>query len=121
MTWIIIKQPHPLDAIWSHAMTAVDLAQTAIDDLPDPYTNEEIDALVDVHTAAALAVIALPARDVADCISKLDLTGPMTAGPLVGTDRTAIINEMLDLIDVGLSQGAKLKAAVPGLLEGVTL
>ncbi|WP_311270518.1 hypothetical protein [Sphingobium sp. WCS2017Hpa-17] len=119
MTYIILKQLHPLDAIWSHATRAVELAQAAIDDLPEPYTNEEIDALVDVHTAASMAVLALPARNVADCISKLDLTGPITGCPLVGTDRSAILNEMLDLIDLGISDGAKLIEQRPDLLGGV--
>jgi hypothetical protein len=121
MTWIILKQSHPLDAIWSAAMIAVDDAQEAIDALPSPYTNEEIDALVDQHTAAALAVLALPARGVADCIYKLDLTGPLDAGQMMGTDRNAITAEALALIDAGISRGAKLMSAMPDLLEEVAL
>lgn len=121
MTYIILKQPHPLDGIWSAAMSAVDDAQDAIDALPSPYTNDAIDALVDNHTAAALAVIALPARNAADCIYKLDLTGPLDSGPMVGCDRAAIITEALSLIDAGVSRGVKLMSAMPDLLEQVAL
>lgn len=121
MTYIILTQPHPLDAIWSAAMIAVDDAQDAIDDLPEPYTDEEIDALVDRHTAVALAALALPARHVADCLYKLSLTGPLDACQQRDTDRDAIITEALGLIDVGVGRGAKLKALNPDFLEGVTL
>lgn len=121
MTFIILKQPHPLDDIWSAAMIAVDDAQEAIDALPSPYTNEEIDALVDRHTAATLAALALPARNVADCIYKLDLTGPLDSGPMAGCDRNAITGEALALIDAGISRGAKLNALNPDFLEGVIL
>ena len=121
MSYIILKQPHPLDAIWTHAMAMVDDAQTAIDDLPESYTNAEIDTLVDCHTEAALAVIALPARHPADCIFKLDLTGPLDSGPMAGCDRSAIITEALGLIDAAIARGAKLKALNPDFLEGVTL
>lgn len=121
MTWIILKQPHPLDGIWSAAMIAVDDAQDAIDALPSPYTNEEIDGLVDKHSAAAMAVLALPARDVADCIYKLDLTGPLEGGQIVWADRDAITSEALGLIDAGVSRGAKLMSAMPDLLEEVAL
>lgn len=121
MTYIILKQPHPLDGIWSAAMIAVDDAHEAIDALPSPYTNEEIDALVDKHTAAVLALIALPARNAADCIYKLDLTGPLDSGPMAGCDRAAIITEALSLINVGVSRGAKLMSAMPDLLEEVAI
>lgn len=121
MTYIIIKQPHPLDAIWSHAMEMADEAQDAIDALSQPYTNEEVDPLVEKRMAAALAVIALPARNIADCIYKLDLTGSLDDPPFVGCDRAAIITEALGLIDVGTSRGAKLLKGLPGLLEGVSL
>jgi hypothetical protein len=121
MTYIILKRPHPLDGIWSGAMSAVDDAQDAIDALASPYTNDAIDALVDRHTAAALAVIALPARNAADCIYKLDLTGPLDSGPMVGCDRAAIITEALSLIDAGVLRGAKLMSAMPDLLEEVAL
>ncbi|MAN12137.1 MAG: hypothetical protein CMN63_06950 [Sphingobium sp.] len=121
MSWIIIKQPHPLDSIWSVAMAAVNDAQDAIDALPSPYTDEEIDALVNSHTAAAQAVIALPARGLVDCIYKMNLTGPMDSGPAAGFDRDAIISEALSLIDAGVSRGNRLLNAVPGLLEGVSL
>lgn len=121
MTYIILKQPHPLDAIWSAAMVAVDEAQDAIDDLPSEYKDEEIDALVDKHMVATLAVLALPSRHVADCIYKLDLTGPLDGCQIVGTDRHAITVEALALIDASISRGAKLKTLNPEFLEGVVI
>lgn len=121
MSWIIFTQPHPLDGLWTIAMNAVEDAQDAIDDLPEPYTNEEVDALVDKHSEAAQALLALPARHVADCIMKLDLTGPLEGGQIIWADRSAIISEMLTLIDAGIARGAKLKAINPDFLEGVTV
>ncbi|MAM37251.1 MAG: hypothetical protein CL949_01805 [Erythrobacter sp.] len=121
MSWIVLKQPHPLDGIWSVAMAAVEEAQAAIDALASPYTNGEIDALVDKHSAAAQALLALPARDVADCITKLDLTGPLDGGQIMWADRNAITNEMLTLIDAAVHRGEKIKKIMPDFLEGVTL
>lgn len=121
MNWIILKQPHPLDGLWSIAMAAVDEAQAAIDALPSPYTNEAIDALVDKHSEASQALLALPARHVADCITKLELTGPLDGCQIVWADRDAIINEMLTLIDAAVHRGEKIKKIMPDFLEGVTL
>lgn len=121
MTYIILTQPHPLDAIWSHAKEKVDDAQTAIDNLPEPYTNDEIDALVDKHIEAAIVVLALPARDVDDCIFKLDLTGPLNGAPLADFDRSAITAEALALLSAAIARGTKLKTLNPEFLEGVTL
>lgn len=119
MTWIIFKQPHPLDALWSLAMAAVDEAHEAVEALRENYTNEEMDALVDKHSDAAQAVLALPARNVADCIYKLDLTGPLDGCQLVWADRNAITDEALSLIDAAVSRGEKLKKSMPDILEGV--
>ncbi|KKW92271.1 hypothetical protein [Sphingobium chungbukense] len=122
MSWIIIKYSHPLDQIWSKAMAEVDDAQDAIDALPDGYSDEEIDALVDKHSTAAQAILALPARNVADCIYKLDLTGPLDGGQIVWADRDAITNEALTLIDAAVARGAKLKARLnPEILEGIAI
>ncbi|MFY9350515.1 MAG: hypothetical protein WBL20_19220 [Sphingobium sp.] len=121
MSWIIFPQPHPLDGLWLIAMEAIEKAQDAIDALPEPYTNEEVDALVDKHSEAVQALLALPARHVADSITKLHLTGPLAGAQIIWAAREAIVSEMLTLIDAGLHRGRKLKEINPEFLEGVTV
>lgn len=121
MSWIILKQPHVLDTIWSMASDAVDKTQSAIDDLVAPYTNEEMDALVNANVAAILAVMALPARNIDDALYKLTISGPLDCGPMDGIDREAILNEALETVDAGRCRGRKLINANPNLLEGITL
>lgn len=62
MSWIILKQPHPLDAIWSKSFEEVSDAQRALDALGDDYTNAQADAASDALTAAIQVIMALPAR-----------------------------------------------------------
>jgi len=121
MTYIIIKQPHPLDKIWSAAFDAIDAANDAMDELGDDYTPEDLAKAGDVRTEAILAIMALPARNLSDSIYKLDLAGIDGGTCRDDCDMRAIMNEATDLMDAAISRGTKLVKEVPGLLEGVTL
>lgn len=121
MTSIIITQPHPLDKIWEQAVEAVSDAQHAIEGTPKDYTNEEIDALVEVLQDAVAVVIALPARHVADSLYKLDLSGLADEGHLNAFDQRAIFQEGISVMDAAIGRGAKLTKELPDLLLGVTL
>lgn len=121
MTYIILKQPHPLDAIWEQAVEAVSNAQYAVDSQPDDFTNADNDRLNEALLEAIAVVIALPARHVSDSLYKLDLSGLSDEGELVGIDQRAIFQEGLTLMDAALLRGDKLMKQIPDLLEGVTL
>ncbi|MFC3442760.1 hypothetical protein ACFOKF_16415 [Sphingobium rhizovicinum] len=121
MSWIILKQPHPLDAIWSQAMEAVSDAQHAVDAQPEDFSDAQNDALCAVLLKAIAVVIALPARDLSDSLVKLDLSGLGEDGPLSDFDHHEIMREACALADAAIVRGGKLLKAVPNLLEGVTL
>lgn len=86
MTYIIIKQPHPLDKLWEQAVEAVSDAQHAVDNQPSDFTDEQNDTLCNALLDAIAVVIALPSRSVADSLYKLDLSGIGEDGPLVRFD-----------------------------------
>lgn len=121
MTCIIIKQPHPLDAIWEQAVEAVSNAHHAMIDLGDDFTNAQLDAAGDVTTAAIQVVMALPARNLSDCLFKLDCAGIDDGHIRVDCDARAIIAEATALLDAGHHRGVKLLFDCPGLLLGVDL
>ncbi|MBA4091416.1 MAG: hypothetical protein C0494_12620 [Sphingobium sp.] len=121
MTDIIITQPHPLDAIWSQATEAVEDAQSAIDALPNPYTDEEIDPLVMTHLKAVGVVLALPARNLSDCLYKMDKAGLLDGARLVDFDHDVVVQETFAVLNAAVARGTKLKALNPEFLEGVTL
>ena len=121
MTYIILTQPHPLDAIWTLAVEAVHKARVAVDAQPPDFTDEDNNALCSVLIDAIAVVIALPARHVEDSLYKLDMSGLGADGPLSDFDHDAILQEGLSLIDAAIARGAKIKALNPEFLEGVTL
>jgi len=121
MTWIIIKQPHPLDRIWAIASAHVEEAQEALDDLPEGAPVEQELAAADALYAAQIALITLPARSIGDCLSKLIISGVEAGDEVAGVDVRAIINEMTCVLDAACQRGAQLKREIPGFLEGVTL
>tara|TARA_R110000868_G_scaffold305573_7_gene566627 strand:- start:10942 stop:11313 length:372 start_codon:yes stop_codon:yes gene_type:complete len=123
MTWIIIRQPHPLDIIWSKAFEDVSDAQSALDALGDDYTNAQADAATDAITAAIQVIMALPARTLSDSLIKLDLAGVDGSGDSIrcDCDVLAIMNEATGLLDAGIARGSKLMSVIPDLLEGVDL
>lgn len=119
MSWIIIKQPHPLDRIWSKAMEDIEQANAALDALDTDFSDAEVDAAKDRRTEAMLAIMALPARSVSDSAYKLDLAG-IDGGHLhVDCDAHAIMEEMISVLDAAIGRGKRLVSQVPGLLEGV--
>lgn len=121
MSYIILKQPHPLDGLWNIAAKAVSDTQDAIDNAPPNCADANMDALVYANAKAVLAVIALPARHVDDSIYKLSITGPLGEGTIADIDREAILNEAIDVVAAAYARGQKLRAVMPDLLEGVTL
>lgn len=96
MTWAIIKSPHPLDAIWSRASEDLDAA------------NDLIDGREEAITAATMAIMALPARNLGDCILKLDCAGIDTPNPRTDCDLQALMNEACGLIDTAVARGRSL-------------
>ena len=121
MSWIIIKQPHPLDEVWRYACQQREAAQDAVDALPDGTSQEQEDAASAALYAAEMAIIGLPARNFSDCVVKLTVSGLETGDVLTGCDPTTIVNEMTSVMDAAIHRGEKLRRDVPGLLEGVSL
>lgn len=105
MSWIMIKRPHPLDAIWRIANERHDEAQEALDNLPDNAPDHEVDAATDVLTEARLAILSLPARSMDDCIIKLMASGVESGSVMPGCDISAIVNEMAKVLDEACHRG----------------
>ncbi|PZR78057.1 MAG: hypothetical protein DI537_42545 [Stutzerimonas stutzeri] len=108
MTYAIIKYPHPLDDLWSFAMEAVEKAEAAVDDLKKPYTDAEIDKLVEVRNRAVDAALALPARNLSDTLYKLNVSG-ICDHVTVSADGSAILNEALSVLEDGMERGRDLQ------------
>jgi len=121
VTSIIIKQPHPLDRLWTLINLDLEQADDALEALPDDCSNEERDAAVDHRLSVIHAMMALPARHLDDCLIKLTASGCEDGDSLPGCNVRDIINEATALLGDGIWRGNKLLKAVPGLLEGVTL
>lgn len=119
MTYIIIKQPHPLDKIWTAAFDAIDAANDAMDELGSDFTDEELKKAGDLRTEAIMAIMALPARNLSDSIYKLDLAGIDGGTCRDDCDMRAIMNEATDLLDVAISRGRKLKSELSDTSTGV--
>lgn len=107
MSWIIIKRPHPLDRVWSRAIADVEAANSAMDALGDDFTDEQLDAAGAVRTEAIMTVMALPARSIDDSIYKLDLAGIDGGHLRTDCDPSAIMNEMLSVLDTAVGRGAR--------------
>ena len=105
MSWILIKQPHPLDAIWQIANERHEAAREALDALPDTATQDEEDAASDAVTQAELAILALPARSMDDCIIKLMVSGMETGDVLTVINPSDIVNEMVRVLDEACQRG----------------
>ncbi|MEE4452886.1 hypothetical protein [Novosphingobium resinovorum] len=95
MTWAIIKQPHPLDAIWSRAC----------EDLDD--ANELASGSEEATTAAIMAIMALPARNLADSLYKLDCAGIDRPSPRTDCNLQAIMDEACTLTDAAIALGQR--------------
>jgi len=109
MTYVIIKEPHPLDKVWGAAIEAVEQANGRMELLGSDFTDAELDAAGDVRTAAILTVLALPARNLSDSLYKLDLAG-IDGGHLRNDcDPSAIINEANDVLNAALRRGHDMK------------
>lgn len=96
MTWAIIKIPHPLDAVW-------DRANEELGDACELTVGRD-----DAITAATMTIMALPARNLADSIQKLDVAGIDRENPRADCDLQAIMNEACDLIDTAVARGLRL-------------
>lgn len=105
MTYTIIKHPHPLDAIWSQAIEDYSDACSAIEGFPDNFADEQLDAAGAVRTAAILAIMALPARNLADSLFKLDCAGVDSGNIRSDCDPTAILNEAVHIHDEACARG----------------
>lgn len=108
MTYTITKTPHPLDAIWSDAAEAYSdavSARDALDTLGEGCTDEQIDAAADAVTAAIMTIMALPARNVADSLFKLDCAGIDDGNIRTDCDPSAIINEANDVLNAAIARG----------------
>ena len=121
MTSIIIKQPHPLDRLWTLINLDLEQADDALEALPDDCSNEERDAAVDHRLSIVHAMMALPARHLDDCLAKLTASGCEHGDEVSGCNVREILNEAVQVMDAAMSRGGKLLKAVPGLLEGVSL
>tara|TARA_R110000787_G_scaffold208846_8_gene318933 strand:+ start:21287 stop:21655 length:369 start_codon:yes stop_codon:yes gene_type:complete len=122
MSWVIIKQPHPLDAIWSQAVEAYSDAEHALDNLQSPFTDEENNALVAAVGDAVQVIMALPARNLSDSLFKLDIAGVENAdGIRFDCDAAAIMSEARALLEKAMGRGARLARDIPDMLEGVQL
>lgn len=95
MTWAVIKTPHPLDAIWSRACEDLDNA------------NELTVGSEEATTAAIMAIMALPARNLADSLYKLDCAGIDTPTPRTDCNLQAIMDEACTLTDAAVALGRR--------------
>jgi len=120
MTWIIIKQPHLLDSAWELASEAYSDANSALNALPSDASDEQSNAATDRLVATIHTLVALPARNISDCIIKLTASGVEDGDSYPGIDVREIINEMTCVLDAACQRGAHLKRDIPGLLEGVS-
>lgn len=100
MTWAIIKLPHPLDGVWSRVCEDLDAA------------NELENGSEEATTAAIMTIMALPARDLADSLYKLDCVGIDGPTPRSDCDLQAIMNEACGLIDAAMERGRRLSPQI---------
>lgn len=124
MTSIIIKQPHPLDRLWTLINLDLEQADDALEALPDDCSSEDRDAAVFHRLNVIHAMMALPARHLDDCLAKLTASGCEDGDSLPGCNVRDILNEATDVLSAGIQRGAKLVNSAPGwrsLLEGVSL
>ncbi|WIA57798.1 hypothetical protein N6H05_08380 [Sphingobium sp. WTD-1] len=120
MTSIIIKQPHPLDRLWTLINLDLEQADDALEALPEDCSDEDRDAAVNHRLDVIHAMMALPARHMDDCLTKLIASGCEGGDSLPGCNVREILNEATRVMDAGLSHGVRLLKAAPGLLEGVS-
>ena len=116
MTWIIFKQPHPLDKVWSDAIEALSDADSAMDALGDDYTDEQINAAGAVRMSAILTVLALPARNISDSLYKLDCCGIDDGHLINDCNPAAIMDEAREMLDASIARGRGLIAQERGEL-----
>jgi hypothetical protein len=102
--YIILREPHPLDAIWTIANEEVERASDAIEATPDDVTDAQLNAAGEVLTRAVLAIMALPARNFDDIITKLMLTG-IEDGPARNDRIRDILNEACLVLDAAIQRG----------------
>lgn len=95
MTWAVIKTPHPLDAVWERASEDLDNA------------NELAVGSEEATTAAIMTIMALPARNLADSILKLDCVGIDRTNPRTDCNLKAIMEEACALIDAAVTLGRR--------------
>lgn len=116
MTWIIFKQHHPLDKVWSDAVEALSDADSAMEALGDVYTDDQINAAGAVRMDAIRTILALPARNISDSLYKLDCCGIDDGHLINDCDPAAIMDEARDLLDSAIAQGRGLIAVARGEL-----
>ncbi|MBA4092045.1 MAG: hypothetical protein C0494_15845 [Sphingobium sp.] len=122
MSWVTLKRQHPLDKLWSVAIDAVSNADTVMDRLGSEFTDEQLNAAGTLRTEAIMTVMALPARNIADSLYKLDLAGvDGDASPRTDCDLRSLMNEATAVLDAEISRGAKLQRYMPDLLEEVAI
>lgn len=105
MTCIIIDQPHPLDAIWEHAYALEEKANCANEEALRSGDEERACETLERWCDAVYAILALPARNMSDCLEKLRLSGICDDGLLAGADGDAIFKEAIAVLSEGARRG----------------
>lgn len=110
MTYIIIQRPHPLDRLWAGLLEGVYQAFDAADNAPDdPDHPGEVDqiaagAAYDIAQKRLAEMLAIPARNLEDVLSKLDVIFDEDGERIEGSLRP-VLDEFLDLLNAGLAAG----------------
>ena len=72
--------------MWDRALARFHTAQAAVDAATGEPDQQRYDALLDSHTDAMCALLALPAPDLAALAAKLDIIVPHFAWELTGSE-----------------------------------
>ncbi|MFX4086136.1 hypothetical protein ACKU27_13645 [Sphingobium yanoikuyae] len=108
MTWIITTPPHPLDEVWSNAIKALSDADEAMERLGEDATDNQLNAVGDVRSDTITEILALPSRNVSDCLFKLECCGVAEGHLINDCDPAAIMDEAKDLLDAAIAKGCGL-------------
>jgi hypothetical protein len=76
-----------------------------VDELPTGSSQVDEDTACAALLAAELAILALPARSIDDCLIKLMISGFESGNLVSGCDRQAIVNELVLVMDEALQRG----------------
>lgn len=107
MTYTITTGPHPLDKVWSDAIEAMHNAQC---DMEAAKTDGEMNAVAARITEAFLTLMALPARNLSDCLYKFDVAGVDHGCFRNDCDPHALLEEAHDVLNAAIVRGSALQA-----------